>query len=105
MSNTEKLSFDCQSCGACCAFFRVSFYWAETDAHPEGSVPQALTTAISPHHVAMQGTTRKPPRCVALDGDIGKSVGCRIYEQRSSTCREFEMGSEGCLKARKQHQL
>ncbi|EEX7666747.1 YkgJ family cysteine cluster protein, partial [Escherichia coli] len=21
----------CMTCGACCAFFRVSFYWAEAD--------------------------------------------------------------------------
>ncbi|HBP8873638.1 TPA: YkgJ family cysteine cluster protein, partial [Escherichia coli] len=21
----------CMRCGACCAFFRVSFYWAEAD--------------------------------------------------------------------------
>jgi hypothetical protein len=102
---TDTVSFDCQTCGACCAFFRVSFYWAETDAHPLGQVPQALTKSISPHHAAMQGTTAKPPRCVALAGEIGESVGCTIYEKRSSTCREFEMGSEGCFKARASHGL
>jgi uncharacterized protein len=105
MSNSEKLSFDCQTCGACCAYFRVSFYWAETDAHPQGSVPKAMTKSISPYHVAMQGTTIKPPRCVALDGNIGESVGCSIYEKRSSTCREFEMGTDECIKARREHGL
>ena len=105
MSNNEKPSFDCQTCGACCAYFRVSFYWAETDAHPEGKVPQEMTKAISPHHVAMLGTTTKPTRCHALDGKIGKSVGCNIYEKRSSTCREFEMGTEACINARSVHGL
>ena len=101
----DAISFDCQTCGACCAYFRISFSWAETDAHPLGQVPQAMTKAISPHHVAMQGSTAKPPRCVALAGEIGQSVACTIYEKRSSTCREFEMGSDGCFKARKAHGL
>jgi len=98
-------NFDCQSCGACCAFFRVSFYWSETDAHPIGWVPQALTKAISPHRVAMLGTATLTPRCVALNGKIGESVGCSIYEKRSSTCREFTMGTAECLKARAAHGL
>ena len=33
----------CQPCGACCAHFRVSFYWAEADDAPGGFVPAALT--------------------------------------------------------------
>lgn len=97
----EPSHWDCQACGACCAAFRVSFYWAETDAHPEGQVPQAMTASISPHHVAMQGTETKPVRCIALSGEVGQSVSCSIYEKRSSTCREFESGSEECVKARK----
>ncbi len=105
MMATHSTSLDCQTCGACCAHFRVSFYWSETDAHPLGKVPQSMTTAISPYLSAMQGTTSKPARCVALAGNIGESVGCTIYEQRSSTCREFDMGSEACLKARKLHGL
>jgi hypothetical protein len=28
----------CVSCGACCAHFRVSFYWAEADDAPGGIV-------------------------------------------------------------------
>jgi Fe-S-cluster containining protein len=98
---TEKANWDCQTCGACCAAFRVSFYWAETDAHPEGQVPQAMTASISPYHVAMLGTELKPVRCIALCGEVGQSVSCSIYEKRSSTCREFESGTEDCMKARK----
>ena len=95
---------DCESCGVCCAKYRVSFYWAETDAHPAGTVPQAMTKAISPHLVAMCGTTQKPERCVALVGELMQSVSCSIYAQRSSTCRELEKGSELCLKARAEYQ-
>jgi Fe-S-cluster containining protein len=53
----------------------------------------------------MKGTEQKPVRCTALVGEVGKQVGCNIYEQRSSTCREFEAGSEDCAKARKIHGL
>ncbi|HEY0563580.1 MAG TPA: YkgJ family cysteine cluster protein [Methylophilus sp.] len=90
----------CVSCGACCTAFRVSFYWGETDAHPLGTIPSELTTAVSPYYVCMKGTEKKPMRCVALSGEIGQQVGCTIYEQRSSTCREFEEGSERCNQAR-----
>lgn len=33
----------CLRCGACCASFRVAFHWSETDAHPGGITPAALT--------------------------------------------------------------
>jgi Fe-S-cluster containining protein len=95
----------CMKCDACCASFRVSFYWAETDAHPDGTVPQALTVAVSPHFVAMRGTDQRPTRCVALHGDIGHRVACTIYEQRSSTCREFSLGDSRCEAARLRHGL
>lgn len=94
------MSDACQSCGACCASFRVSFYWAETDAHPLGRVPAELTRKINDTYVCMKGTEQNPVRCIALQGEVGESVGCRIYSLRSSTCREFDAGSEVCNQAR-----
>ncbi|MEC7468473.1 MAG: YkgJ family cysteine cluster protein [Pseudomonadota bacterium] len=93
----------CVNCGACCASFRVSFYWSEADPFTGGTVPTELTEKISPTRVAMKGTNRPQPRCDALQGDIGQQVACGIYAQRSSTCREFEAGSAQCLKARFKH--
>jgi uncharacterized protein len=98
--NQSDLDAHCTQCGACCAAFRVSFYWAESDAHPQGQVPQALTVPVNPHYVCMKGTEQKPVRCVALKGEVGRQVSCDIYHQRSSTCREFTAGSEDCAKAR-----
>jgi Fe-S-cluster containining protein len=100
----------CVSCGACCAFFRVSFYWGECTS-AGGLVPDELTVQVSPNHVAMLGTDSKPTRCTSLAGDIGCSVGCTMYEQRSSTCREFEASwetgshNEACDRARAHHGL
>ncbi|MDR6232692.1 YkgJ family cysteine cluster protein [Pseudomonas oryzihabitans] len=78
----------CLSCGACCAYFRVSFYWGECQS-AGGLVPDNLTVAVTPHLVAMQGTEQKPARCAALLGEVGCGTRCTIYENRSSTCREF----------------
>ncbi|AKR43599.1 YkgJ family cysteine cluster protein [Methylophilus sp. TWE2] len=94
------MSDACQSCGACCASFRVSFYWAETDTHPMGNVPAHLTRKVNDTYVCMQGTEQTPVRCIALQGEVGKSVGCQIYALRSSTCREFAAGSDICNQAR-----
>lgn len=80
----------CLQCGACCALFRASFYWAETDEFTYGGVPAEMTYKLNDFRVAMKGTERKPPRCAALIGEIGRKVFCSIYDQRSSVCREFE---------------
>ncbi len=95
----------CQTCGACCATFRVSFYWAEANDAPGGSVPVALTAAVSPHLRCMQGTQTQPVRCVALEGEVGQWVSCGIYSQRSSTCKEVALGDAQCVKARLAHGL
>lgn len=100
-----KTEFDCQQCGACCAYFRVSFYWAEADDAPGGTVPTPLTEAIGPLRRCMQGTNSKQPRCVALGGEVGREVACQIYAHRSSTCQELMPGDDKCLKARRHHGL
>lgn len=81
----------CQSCGACCSYFRVSFYWREAEAadspHP---VPVELCQDLSPTYRNMKGTTdKRHRRCVALDGKVGSCVTCTIYENRPTPCRAF----------------
>ena len=90
----------CITCGACCAFFRVSFYWAEGE-----QIPEQMVAPLTPVYSCMQGTNQKNPRCVALDGEIGKSVGCSIYPLRSSSCKEVQAGDSQCNKARAAHNL
>ncbi len=81
------------SCGACCACFRVSFYWAEgTDGG--GVVPIELTEPLSAFLRCMIGTNQRSPRCNALSGEVGKTVACSIYAARPSTCREFDRSGE-----------
>ena len=90
-------------CGACCAFFRVSFYWGESDLSDYGTVPIALTENMNEFLLCMKGTNQKQPRCAALAGEIGNMVACSIYPNRSSTCRDFVVDSapdSPCSRAR-----
>jgi Fe-S-cluster containining protein len=96
----------CLTCGACCAHFRVSFYWTEADPQAGGPTPPDLTTKVTPHQAVMRGTEQPSPRCVALEGTIGKSVRCAIHPLRPSPCREFQASwidgahNERCDRAR-----
>lgn len=79
----------CLQCGACCAHYRVAFHWSETDAHPDGVTPSALTEALDPHRVVMRGTYAGTIRCAALRGSVGSDAHCGIYAQRPSPCRDL----------------
>jgi len=96
----------CLQCGACCAYFRASFYWAETDEVTPGGVPVMLTEELPPWRRVMLGTNQPQPRCLALQGTIGSEVHCSIHPRRASVCRDFPASWEGgvhnerCDKAR-----
>jgi Fe-S-cluster containining protein len=101
----------CLACGACCAYFRASFYWSEADGNARGHTPPELTLKLGPHRAVMRGTEKTPPRCIALHGDIGKQVKCTIHPLRPSPCREFRASwldgarNERCDRARAAHGL
>lgn len=80
----------CLSCGACCAFYRASFYWSEAEDFSPGGVPLEMTQKLNDFRLIMKGTSGSSPRCIALTGFIGRRVACSIYERRSSVCRAFE---------------
>jgi Fe-S-cluster containining protein len=79
----------CLRCGACCAHYRASFYWAEADDETPGGVPVDVTEVVSVHLRAMRGTNQAAPRCIALQGTIGRAVHCAVHPQRPSTCRDY----------------
>lgn len=90
----------CTDCGACCATYRVSFYWAEAEA-----LPAALTRPLGRWYACMAGTEAPHPRCEALQGEIGGTVACGVYAQRPSPCRELQPGEDKCVRARRRHGL
>ncbi|HQE07542.1 YkgJ family cysteine cluster protein [Thermomonas sp.] len=101
----------CLSCGACCAYFRVSFHWSEADPALGGVVPSELTETLRTHERVMRGTSQVQPRCIALDADIGRYSRCTIHDRRPSVCAlvpaswEFGASSAQCDKARVAHGL
>ena len=101
----------CLSCGACCAYFRVSFHWSEADPALGGVVPFDLTEPLRTHERVMRGTSQAQPRCIALDADIGHRSRCSIHDRRPSVCAalaasyEFGLPSRQCDLARSAHGL
>lgn len=81
----------CLNCGACCAHFRISFYCGEIDTQPMGFVPNLMVSdnEVRPLIACMKGTDTGGGRCIGLTGTIGESIGCTIYENRPSPCREY----------------
>lgn len=109
MGHEPQAIHPCQSCGACCAYYRVAFHWMQAEP---GGVPLALTQDLDLQQRVMKGTDRKHrPRCVALRGEVGQSVACTIYESRPTPCRRFTASYEKgvreprCDEAREVHGL
>lgn len=110
---TQPFVHPCLSCGACCASFRVAFYWREAEpSEHESAVPKNLWEDITERHRCMKGTNNKHhPKCVALSGQIGEAAKCSIYNNRPSPCRDFEASfesgekNERCDYARAKHGL
>ncbi|HET7730689.1 MAG TPA: YkgJ family cysteine cluster protein [Usitatibacter sp.] len=92
----------CLRCGACCATFRVSFYWGE--AVTLGLEADAVEK-VTPHLICMAGTNSGASRCHALHGTVGQAVECGLYAKRPSPCRELQPGEDKCNRARARHGL
>jgi Fe-S-cluster containining protein len=99
---SEDKENPCVHCGACCASFRVSFYFAEAIAN---HLPETAVERINDRFSCMTGTNSGAPRCMALKGEVGVSTVCSVYAQRPSPCREVQPGDLQCLNARAKHGL
>ena len=88
-----EAALDCLSCGACC---RAAYHSVEVSRRDPCVKKQ-------PDFIADRGAyleiKRTGDRCSALSGD--KRYLCVIYEDRPRTCRDFTLGSEHCLTARR----
>jgi hypothetical protein len=99
---SDEATNPCTSCGACCAFFRVSFYWSEAETR---GIPESMTEQVNAVRSCMAGTGGHPVRCVALNGTVGEAVHCTMYEQRPTPCRSVLIGDEKCNRARERYGL
>jgi Fe-S-cluster containining protein len=83
----------CVGCGACCAHFRVQFYWREGESGAESGRPPVRTELyedLDSRYRCMKGTNDKHhPKCAGLKGRIGRDASCSVYQERPTPCREF----------------
>lgn len=86
--------YDCQTCGACCAY---SADW------PRFSTEDDATLALIPAEFVARdesGMRCEGVRCAALAGEVGKFTACGIYGVRPQVCRDCMPGDPECLMAR-----
>jgi Fe-S-cluster containining protein len=96
MDSPESVShvWDCQACGACCAFAgNITTFLGQSAA---SRIPDAVRAKITLFNQGLAGDI-----CVALEGTIGSPCGCSIYADRPADCRTFAAGSEPCLETRR----
>ena len=95
-----EATLDCQTCGACC---REAYHSVEVQQRDPAVKKQ-------PDYIVDRGTyleiKRCGDRCAALHGGEvtegrQQRFHCVIYDDRPRTCREFTLGSEHCLTARR----
>ena len=99
----EPVALDCLTCGACCRTGRGG-----TILVPEEDLVRwrragrdDLADAVQPGHFGLVAFATTPDgHCVHLGTDASPNA-CNIYDDRGTTCRDFERGSWQCLEFRR----
>jgi len=92
-------AYDCQTCGACCAYSRE---WPRFSLEDDAALAR-----IPPHFVDdTHGRMRcDGDRCSALVGEIGVATACAVYAVRPEVCVSCMPGDDECLAARRRFDL
>jgi Putative zinc- or iron-chelating domain len=92
-------TLDCQECGACC---RAAYHSVTVEADDPAVTRWPELVVDRGSYLELR---RVGDRCAALAGDANGSgderFACTIYADRPRPCREFELGGENCLIARR----
>jgi len=91
---SASITFDCQTCGACCAFSDTWPRFTLEDEAVLARIPAALVND------AGSGMRCTGDRCSALTGTVGVAVACTAYNVRPDVCRECSPGDDACTIAR-----
>ncbi len=99
-----EAAIDCLTCGACC---REAYHSVDVAARDPMVKKQPAYVVNRGHRLEV---LREGDRCAALKGgeiEDGRAqpYHCVIYDDRPRTCREFTLGSENCLIARRRVNL
>src|SRR5690606_937692 len=95
---------DCVTCGVCCALTLIAPIEKErNEGLPEFWEIFPDDAPDEPPILRIMPRDAENGHCVNLDGEIGKKVGCSVYEDRPSACRDFEAGSDRCREYRRMY--
>lgn len=89
---------ECTTCGACCGAMICVAVGSE-DVQTPAEHYWNITTTGERGEITVDRYLRRSGEtlaCANLGGEIGKAVGCQIYEQRPQMCHVFEAGSDKC---------
>ena len=87
-------ALDCQACGACCG---PAYDCVEVERH------EAIVQSHGHLLVEAWGQLQLPRpggRCVCLVGEAPR-LSCTLYSLRPQSCRDFPVGEQSCLQARR----
>jgi hypothetical protein len=95
-----EAALDCQTCGACC---RAAYHSVEVSRRDP--VVKKQPSYVVDHTTYLE-IRRDGDRCAALvGGEVADGrrtrFHCVIYDDRPKTCRDFTLGGEHCLTARR----
>ena len=94
---------DCLTCGACCRSGHDGRILVPADdlVRWKRIGRDDIAAKVQPGHFGEQAfATRDDGSCVHLGAPSGENA-CAIYEDRGTTCREFERGGWQCLEFRR----
>jgi hypothetical protein len=93
---------DCTRCGACCHAGEGNILISPEDlVRWKATGRDDLVERTDDGHFGMRSfAVNEHGACVHLGWPEGRSL-CSIYEERASTCREFQAGSWQCLEFRR----
>jgi len=84
----------CQTCGACCSY---SSEWPRFTTESDEEIARLPRMLIDDEAGRMHC---HGDRCAALEGEVGISTSCAVYEDRPVVCRACEPGDDACSIAR-----
>lgn len=108
------MSFDCQTCGACCTNPRENEREGRCDYVPIEADARLLSRSDLVRKFVRPATAPDEPahlrmldngHCAALRGALGRRVYCDIYHLRPRACRRVQPGDGDCLRSRAERQI
>jgi uncharacterized protein len=92
-------AYDCQTCGACCAY---SYEWPRFSLEDDAALARIPDRFVDDARGRMRC---EGDRCTALVGEIGVATACAVYAVRPEVCVACLPGDDECHAARRRFNL